>query len=1165
MNRHLRLFGPPVLVDGDGQPLSFRTKKQLALLVYLVLETRQRPAPRDLLLEFFWPAVEPQRGRHSLSQALTSIRARLGPDAVTRDRHTVQLLRAVTTDLDGLDRADPGSVAVERPLEELDRAGSPDFGHWVDGVRQRCLREVRGVLARQMVEARTRGDVNRVYERAAQLYRVDPLSSAAIHALAEQLLQESDTAGTCRLIRSYCARFESEVGGQPPPDLLRLLRRIEAGTIRPPSGLPVEATRRLARAEVFVGREAELARLEALWNEASRGELVTCLVAGPVGIGKSSLLRRFAMSVSARGGTALEVACQEIGRTIPFAAVSDLIQVLSRDPAVSGTDPRWLAEASRVSPGLRAAYPGIPEAPPVPAESVRIRIGEAILRMSRAATEEHPVLLVIDDIGNLDPASRDVLHVLLHRAQKLPLLVVASAPTTATRSLTSSPSEGAALLPWSEAVALPLLAPNMMRLAIEEMANGESDIPLEIIDELTELSAGNPYIAEMLLSDWIRNGVQSLAGARLRGQRAPDAWSPPEMIRKAFERQYQGLDSMSEQIVNLLAVSKRELSLMEIRTLLGHSFAITAKFALQLVERGIIRVCDHGLSFKNQLHREFIYGNMSRETRWFYHSQIGMQWSARVAPGNFRYGLEGAYHLQTAGMAADAARCLARGAREAIQRGAPREAELAITQFFTSTPQPTSTELRILLAEAALAQGKHTDALQTLDRVDGHCSTSEQVTRSLVLRAEALQRGGLTDLGQAAAVARDALRAAERLQDEEQILRSLLVSAEVASGDADWNVIESIQTTAAAMAERASDSHIRASATVADAFCLMALGRPREAAHSFSRAAAHFRADSRDTELRRALNGLGMCQTSIGEWSGAITSFEEAVALASQIGDLHGERILWDNLAVLFEDLGCFEEAVSARRRAFQISRAVPMPARDIMLLANASSLAVTIGSFPEASDFLAEALELAQHTQIQSLNVTVLVAMANLDIAKGTYSSAWAWAEEAIATARKHSINPPTVADFERVRRHFLWATRGYDAMVQTIEKGEQSHAALRESQHLELAAFSDWIELQEHRAPSGSAAAQRLIERGIYGAVAHLVAVNTYPGNLPPRKNGESSAQLVIRSFPACQQRSVPKVVDAPPGVAGSPCSDEMPRQPSGQTEHRTSLQVPTASLHN
>ena len=59
MSPHLRLFGPPVLVDGHGRPLSFRTRKQLALLVYLVLEARQRPAPRDLLLEFFWPAVEP--------------------------------------------------------------------------------------------------------------------------------------------------------------------------------------------------------------------------------------------------------------------------------------------------------------------------------------------------------------------------------------------------------------------------------------------------------------------------------------------------------------------------------------------------------------------------------------------------------------------------------------------------------------------------------------------------------------------------------------------------------------------------------------------------------------------------------------------------------------------------------------------------------------------------------------------------------------------------------------------------------------------------------------------------------------------------------------------------------------------------------------------------
>jgi tetratricopeptide (TPR) repeat protein len=484
-----------------------------------------------------------------------------------------------------------------------------------------------------------------------------------------------------------------------------------------------------------------------------------------------------------------------------------------------------------------------------------------------------------------------------------------------------------------------------------------------------------------------------------------------------------------------------------------------------------------------------------------------------------------------AGLAADAVECLARGAREAIQRGAPKEAELAITQYFSSNATRRTTELTILLAQAALAQGKHRDTLRVLSSLDQHCSTLEQATKSLVLQAEALQRGGLTNHGHASLVARDALNAAQRLQNEELILRSLLVSAEVASTEADWSVVKSIDATAATMAESADDALIRASATVASAFCSMALGKSRAAAQRFSRAAADFRALRHDTELRRALNGLGMCQTSIGEWGGAASSFREAISLASQIGDLYGERILWDNLAVLYEDLAWFEEAVEARRRAFQISQAVPLPTRDIVLLANASSLAVTIGSFLEASHFLERALGLAQQIRTPRLNVTVLVAMTNLQIARGSYSSAWAWAEEAIATASKHSIDPFSVADLERVRRHFLWATRGYDAMARATTKDDHRHATLRESQRLELMAFSEWIDLQEHRGSASSVALDQMIERGVFGAIAHLVALNTYPGKLPARAEGESSAQLVIRSFPASRQRPVPEAVGAPP----------------------------------
>ncbi|HSB52978.1 MAG TPA: hypothetical protein VLD58_01420, partial [Gemmatimonadales bacterium] len=75
--RYLRCLGQPALFGPAGEPIRFRTKKHLALLVYLAVEGR-RSHRRDRLAELFWPKVPLAEARHSLATALSVLRARLG-------------------------------------------------------------------------------------------------------------------------------------------------------------------------------------------------------------------------------------------------------------------------------------------------------------------------------------------------------------------------------------------------------------------------------------------------------------------------------------------------------------------------------------------------------------------------------------------------------------------------------------------------------------------------------------------------------------------------------------------------------------------------------------------------------------------------------------------------------------------------------------------------------------------------------------------------------------------------------------------------------------------------------------------------------------------------------------------------------------------------------
>src|SRR3989440_6998004 len=293
----LRVFGSPQLVGGDRSPVRFRTKKHLAVLLYLHFEGRVRSIPRDQLVDLLWPDVSPDKGRHSLSQALLAIRSLLGTTAVTGREQDVQLLAELPSELAILRRGQVAGVRVAQPLGGLDDCAGAEFAHWVDGARMRLKAQARDALRAALQTARVKGDLSETHLLAAALYDIDPLCIDAVYALAERALLDGDTVAAVRLLKDHVRRVQTELGTNPNPEITRLLRRLERGErpafLAQTSPLP----ERLIRPHPFVAREGELAQLEAIWNRVGGAGDQTCRITGAPGIGKSSLIRRFATSL----------------------------------------------------------------------------------------------------------------------------------------------------------------------------------------------------------------------------------------------------------------------------------------------------------------------------------------------------------------------------------------------------------------------------------------------------------------------------------------------------------------------------------------------------------------------------------------------------------------------------------------------------------------------------------------------------------------------------------------------------------------------------------------------------------------------------------------------------------------------------------------------------
>jgi predicted ATPase len=81
----------------------------------------------------------------------------------------------------------------------------------------------------------------------------------------------------------------------------------------------------------FVGRTAELGRLEAAYARARGGDPLTLCVGGEAGVGKTRLVARFAGRVREHGGQVLLGGCVELGETaLPYAPLAQALRGLGR-------------------------------------------------------------------------------------------------------------------------------------------------------------------------------------------------------------------------------------------------------------------------------------------------------------------------------------------------------------------------------------------------------------------------------------------------------------------------------------------------------------------------------------------------------------------------------------------------------------------------------------------------------------------------------------------------------------------------------------------------------------------------------------------------------------------------------------------------------------------
>jgi class 3 adenylate cyclase len=351
------------------------------------------------------------------------------------------------------------------------------------------------------------------------------------------------------LITSATHRFVSSIAEAVDVGLLELKGKTDAVRAFEITGLQQGAaqTRGLLGVRApMIGRDAQLARLEAVFGVVRAGQGRVACILGEPGIGKSRLLAELRARVEHVDGSAVWVEghCLSYGETMPYHLVLDLVRSMIGVSAAA--DEAQVAEALETF--LRDllgddwsetyAYLGHllslrlgPEMQPrvslLEYETLK-RYVASLVTAVRAVSSRGPVVLVCDDVHWADSASVDTLLQIIPTVAALPVLFILSSRIERGAGGWRLISE--ARDAFGDALTEIRLDPLSMedsRMLVSNLLQIES-LPHATRDLVLAKAEGNPFFVEevirMLIDHGaiVRDGDRWVATDRVAGVDIPD-------------------------------------------------------------------------------------------------------------------------------------------------------------------------------------------------------------------------------------------------------------------------------------------------------------------------------------------------------------------------------------------------------------------------------------------------------------------------------------------------------------------------------------------------------------------------------------------------------------------------------------------------------------------
>lgn len=777
-----RMLGPLEVLAGQER-LHLGGPKQRAVLALLLIRAGQVVAA-DRLVDELWEGRPPASGPVTLRGYVSRLRAELehaggGSPLRTRPPGYVLTVDPETVDayrFEDLVRTAREAWAAERPdvaapllHTALDLWRGPVLADIPDlavvlGERAR-LEELRFSALETRIEVDLRQGRHR--EVAAELEALvaeHPLREN-LYALRMLALYRSDRQAEALAVYRDARRLLTEELGIEPGSALRRLHRtilrqgpeLEHTIVRKPGPLATAVP-----SEPFVGREAELTRLQAAMTQAQTGHGRLVLLAGESGIGKTRIAQELAAHAQHAGFVVMSGRVWEEDGAPAFwpwlQALRGWVERAEAAELLAGCGPD-AAVLAQLVPAVAERIQGLAVPPGLEIAQARFRLFDAVTRTLRRSAVRQPLLLVLDDLHRADVPSLRLLQFLARELADARVLVLGTYLAGA-----EDPDHT-----FGDVLAKLLAEPTTDQLKLHGLSEAETARYIELatgavapppaVAELHGRTEGNPFFLRELVrlgsehDDQVPDGVLAVVTRRL------DALS--DQTRSALAVAAVAGRVFTVEVLSAAGRLSRESSLAHMAQAACAGFVTASPAPGRYV-------------FTHALVRDAVYTALDGNSRAMTHDRVGEAIEQVYGQDLDGHLAELTHHFLQAGRRRKGARYAAKAGGRAMASLAYEEAARLFAIALEHEDENTG-RVALLLAEAQMRAGDLAAARAT-------CLAAAARARSLgrpreLAQAAALWYADLVEFGAYDPELKDLIdEALAGLRDDEPALRATLLA-----------------------------------------------------------------------------------------------------------------------------------------------------------------------------------------------------------------------------------------------------------------------------------------------------------------------------------------------------------------------------------------------------